>query len=230
MSRSPDHESRAVIVLAGGRGARLGPGPPKALRPLGGRTLLDRGLDKAHAWAGEVWVSAPPGLELPPDVAERGIPVARDHAAFGPWAGPLVALASSLEVVTSPWALVLAADLPFARADLFDFLWSLRERPATEAPGVPSHARPLGVVPWRSLGPEPLLALYHREAAPILLAATHSGERAAHRAIAALPLVRVTDGELREVDPELESFQNLNTPEEWARAEGILALRGGSDR
>jgi molybdopterin-guanine dinucleotide biosynthesis protein A len=42
------------------------------------------------------------------------------------------------------------------------------------------------------------------------------------RAVAALPLVRITGDELRTVDPELESFENLNTPEDWSRAEKKL--------
>jgi molybdopterin-guanine dinucleotide biosynthesis protein A len=133
-------------------------------------------------------------MELPPGDYR----IVRDHAGFGRWAGPLVALASSLEAVTRPWALVLAADLPFAKLELFDYLWSRRDEASAPAPETPSHAKPLGVVPWRALGPEPLLALYRREAAQPLLAATHSGERAAVRAVA------------------------LNTPEDWNRAEKRL--------
>jgi molybdopterin-guanine dinucleotide biosynthesis protein A len=208
-----------VVILAGGRGERLGPGPPKALRPLAGATLLERALARFRAWADEVWVSAPPALELP----IGDFRVVRDPAGFGPWAGPLVALAAALDAVSAPWTLVVAADLPFVRPELCDLLWALRGRPATPVAGVPAHAPPLGVVPWRARGPEPLLALYRREAAAILLAATHSGERAAQRAVAALPLVRVAEEEMLGADPDLESFVNLNTPEEWAWADARLS-------
>jgi molybdopterin-guanine dinucleotide biosynthesis protein A len=211
--------ARAVVVLAGGRGRRLGGEVPKALRPLAGRTLLDRAVERARGWSDEVCVSAPPGMELP----AGDYRVIRDYGGFGRWAGPLVALASSLAAVRSEWALVVAADLPFAREAVFDYLWSRRNEPSTPSPDTPSHAAPLGVVPWGPLGPEPLLALYRSETAPILFAATHSGERAAVRAVAALPLVRVGPEELRSVDPELESFENLNTPEDWSRAEARLA-------
>lgn len=215
---SRPRSERAVIVLAGGRGRRLGGDIPKALRPLAGQSLLDRAVERARAWSDEICVSAPPGMALP----EGDYRVVRDYPGFGSWAGPLVALATSLEAVASPWALVIAADLPFAKVAVFDYLWSRRNEPSTPSPETPSHAAPLGIVPWSPLGPEPLLALYRREAAPVLFAATHSGERAAVRAVAALPLVRIRGDDLRSVDPALESFENLNTPEDWARAETRL--------
>lgn len=206
---------RVAIVLAGGQGARLGEGPPKALRPFGASTLLDIALTNARAWADEVLVSAPAGMALPLDESL----IVRDHAAFGPRAGPLIALASSLGAISSSWALALAVDLPFARRELFELLWAARTRPATPHPTVPAHTVPLAVVPWTARGPEPLLAVYRQEAAPILLAAASEGERAVHRVIASLPTVRVGEEELRAADPELVSFQNVNTPDDWLKAE-----------
>jgi len=212
---------RAAIVLAGGRGARLGDGPPKALRPFGKSTLLDIALANARAWADEVRVSAPPEMTLPLDENL----ILRDHRAFGPWAGPLVALASALGAISSPWALVLAVDLPFAKRELFDLLWEARTRPTTPNPSVPDHVAPLAVVPWTARGPEPLLAVYRPEVATILLAAAYEGERAVHRVIASLPAVRVGEDELRTADPELVSFQNVNTPDDWQKAEVRFRLR-----
>lgn len=206
---------KSAIVLAGGAGSRLGAGPAKALRPFAGTTLLAIALERARAWADEVWVSAPPGLELPVPEAV----VVRDLAAFGPRAGPLIALASSLERVSAPWALALAVDLPFAKPELFTHLWAARERATTPDRLVPTHHEPLAVVPWTSRGPEPLLAVYRREAAAVFLAAAKDRERAVHRVLASLPTVRIDEAELRSVDPDLDSLRNLNTPEEWSSAE-----------
>jgi molybdopterin-guanine dinucleotide biosynthesis protein A len=64
-----------------------------------------------------------------------------------------------------------------------------------------------------------LFAVYRQEVAAILLAAAYDRERAVHRAIASLPVVRVGEDELRAADPELVSFQNINTPEDWRHAE-----------
>lgn len=206
---------KAAIVLAGGAGSRLGVGPPKALRPFAGTTLLDIAVGRARAWADEVRVSAPIGMELP--VPEKF--VLRDIAAFGPRAGPLIALGSSLERVPSPWVLALAVDLPFAQSELFDLLWAARERPATADPLVPAHHEPLAVVPWTARGPEPLVAVYRRQVAAVFLAAAKDRERAVHRVLASLPTVRIDEAELRSVDPDLDSLRNVNTQEEWSRAE-----------
>lgn len=209
---------KAAIVLAGGLGSRLGVGAPKALRPFAGTTLLEIAVAKARGWTDDVRVSAPIGMDLP--VPEEL--VVRDLAAFGPRAGPLVALASSL---AAPWTLALAVDLPFARAELFDLLWSARDRAATPDPLVPAHHEPFAVVPWTARGPEPLLAVYRREVADIVLAAAKDRERAVHRVLASLPTVRIDEAELRSVDPDLDSLRNLNTPEEWSRAEADYRAR-----
>lgn len=212
-------EQYSAIVLAGGRGIRLGAETPKALRRLHGVPLFERAIRFCRKLTDDVWLSVPPGLELP----AAGVRVVRDPPAFGPWPGPLVALAWALQAVDRPWAFVLAVDLPLVRRSLVDLLWARRGEPATPAPEAPAHAPPLGVVPWRRHGPEPLLAFYRREAGAALLAVASAGERAAVRAVPALPLVRVPEADWREIDPGGASFENANTPEEWSRVERQLA-------
>ena len=213
-----------MVILAGGRGLRLGPELPKALRTLCGETLLARAVRRFGEWSDDVLVSAPAGLH----VEAGGVRVLTDPAAFGPWPGPLVALAWALQHSSRPWTLVVAVDMPLARLELFDYLWARRGEPATQAPEAPSDAAPLGVVPWRRHGPEPLLALYRSEAGPALLALAQAGERAAIRAVPGLPLVRVPEESWRAADPLGVSFLNCNTPEEWSRIEiRIAAEREG---
>ncbi|MBM3551991.1 MAG: bifunctional 2-C-methyl-D-erythritol 4-phosphate cytidylyltransferase/2-C-methyl-D-erythritol 2,4-cyclodiphosphate synthase [Alphaproteobacteria bacterium] len=48
MGAAPDHSSIAILVVAGGRGARAGDGPPKQYRPIAGKTLLARTLHALH--------------------------------------------------------------------------------------------------------------------------------------------------------------------------------------
>ena len=52
------------MVLAGGRGVRLGAGIPKALVELDGIPLLDRAIDTLASCCGQVIVVAPRGIEL----------------------------------------------------------------------------------------------------------------------------------------------------------------------
>jgi molybdopterin-guanine dinucleotide biosynthesis protein A len=196
---------------------RLGPETPKALRSFGGIPLYERAIRFCRGLTDDVWVSVPTGLELP----GPGARVVRDPRAFGPWPGPLVALGWALQGIERPWALVLAVDLPLVRRTLVDFLWAKRGEPSTPAPEAPGGPEALAVVPWRH-GPEPLLAFYRREAGPPLLALASGGERAVVRAVAALPLVRVAEEDWRRADPEARSFENANTPGDWARLEQLL--------
>ncbi|MGM1065003.1 molybdenum cofactor guanylyltransferase [Saccharothrix sp. Mg75] len=95
----------SAVVLAGGRGSRLG-GVDKASVVVDGRTLLDRVLD-AVAGARETVVVGPlrdvPGLDL------SGVLWAREDP---PGGGPVAGLAAGLAHVTADVVVVLAVDQP----------------------------------------------------------------------------------------------------------------------
>ena len=82
--------THAGIVLAGGRGTRLGPGPPKALRPFGKTTLLLRTVQMLGARCERIFVAVPPVFPLPPGPYMRVDDL--DVAGGGPFAGLVPAL------------------------------------------------------------------------------------------------------------------------------------------
>ena len=90
-----------VIILAGGRGSRLG-GEDKAGLELGGRRLVDRAVAAGRAAGGRVLVIGPEHAGANADL------VLREQPEF---AGPLAALAAGLEHVASEQVLVLSCDL-----------------------------------------------------------------------------------------------------------------------
>ncbi len=98
-----------AIVLAGGGSRRLH-GQDKSAIEIGGRTLLDRVLDAVEA-ADRIVVVGPKRS------THTKVDWAREDPAGG---GPLAGLAAGLAALgmnqrpTSPFALVLASDLPFA--------------------------------------------------------------------------------------------------------------------
>lgn len=51
---------------------------------------------------------------------------------------------------------------------------------------------------------------------PKLLSYLESGKRSARGALATLHVRRIGEGVLRRLDPDLASFNNINTPEEFA--------------
>jgi molybdopterin-guanine dinucleotide biosynthesis protein A len=99
-------EPFGIIVLAGGRGSRLG-GRDKPGLTVGGRTLLGSVVAAGTAaGARQIIVVGPerPGLDGVCFVAEQP-----------PGAGPVPALRRGLAEAPPPWVAVLAADLPFLR-------------------------------------------------------------------------------------------------------------------
>ncbi|WP_325050250.1 DUF6457 domain-containing protein [Actinomadura craniellae] len=91
-----------AVLLAGGRARRLG-GADKPGVTVGGRSLIAR-VAAAAAGAGRLVVVGPARPELPHAVTVREDP---------PGAGPVPALRAGLAEVRAPWAVLLAADLPF---------------------------------------------------------------------------------------------------------------------
>ena len=162
-------------------------------------------------------VTNDPGLparaQLPP--ATRFLPDAY------PDTGTLGGIATGLGAAPG-WAIVVACDLPLVSAALFRALWAIAQETAA------------GQECWDAVVPvvdgyeEPLHALYHRRCLPAIDARLAQGQR---RVISFLGDVRtryVQEPELRAVDPELHSFFNANTREEWALALALLAQEQAS--
>lgn len=111
----------AALVLAGGRASRLG-GTDKPGIEIAGRTLL-AAVAGAAAGAGacHIVVVGPPRPRLADELAAElsSATAARPAIDFTtehpPGAGPVPALRAGLGLVTAPWLLLLAADLPFLR-------------------------------------------------------------------------------------------------------------------
>lgn len=97
----------AAILLAGGRGSRMG-GVRKPLLEIGGITLLDAAITAAADAGCETIVGVgDPALALSP--LARSIVWTREEPPFG---GPAAAIVAALPLVDATATLVLACDLP----------------------------------------------------------------------------------------------------------------------
>lgn len=192
-------EHLTAVILAGGRGLRLG--EEKADLRLGGRSLLEIALGLAAQVAGERIVVVRAGQSVGADGA-RVVPD------LLPGAGPLAALLSGLEAARTRRCLVMACDMPFVRPAVARFLIS--QAPQAEV-----------VVPRSSDGLHPLLGVYGVECAEAIRACLERGER---RVVSFYRQVRVAEVDaegLRPLDPDLLSLFNINTPRDYARAREI---------
>ncbi len=131
--------------------------------------------------------------------------------------GPLGGIATALAAVPA-WALVVACDMPLLNPTLLRQLMALAgEVDATD------DERWDAVVPVVNGYPEPLHALYHARVLPAVAARLAAEQRRATAFLTDVRVRYVTEEELRRYDPALSSFQNVNTPEEWAVASTLLA-------
>lgn len=186
-----------LLILAGGRGERLG-GQDKAALQIGGRSLLDRVLEAAPALGGRVVVV---GDTPVPDGTARTL---EDP----PGGGPVAGIAAGLEELSpaSPWVAVVAVDQPGAARALTALRAALAQVRA-EVDAV-SHVDAEGHRQW-------LLALYRRPALEAALAAL-GGER--HTSVRRL----VADLRWQTVDRGAEHVGDVDTWDDARRWEQRL--------
>jgi molybdopterin-guanine dinucleotide biosynthesis protein A len=92
------------VVLAGGRGSRMG-GRDKGLLAYNGRTLVEHQLELLRPQVDTLLISANRNLDC---YAVHGVPVIRDSIADFP--GPLAGMLAALHVASTPWVVCVACD------------------------------------------------------------------------------------------------------------------------
>lgn len=186
----------AGVVLAGGKSRRFG--SDKAAVLLGGRTLLDRALDTLRPLCGRLMAA---GTRVRPAVAD--VQVVDDvFAGCGPISGIHAALAAS----PLPYALVVAVDMVALKPDLLELIRDWPEPAQVAVPFVNGYY-------------EPLCARYHTSCLPVVEENIRAGRRKVFDFYPQVTVARVSESELRRVDPQLVSFRNVNTPDDLAEFE-----------
>jgi len=193
------------FILAGGKSRRMG--TDKSQLVLGGQSFIERiAVELAAATSSVTVVSGSPELETRNSKLETGFKPLKTATDIFPEWGALGGVHAALAACSASWALVVACDFPFVTSELFATL--ARGREAFEA-----------VAPIQEDGiPQPLCSLYRVE--PCLSLAEQlikSGER---KPIALLQSVRtrwVSFSELSELPGADRFFDNINTPEDFAR-------------
>jgi molybdopterin-guanine dinucleotide biosynthesis protein A len=130
-----------------------------------------------------------------------------------PQGGSLVAIYSGLLAARGDLALVVGCDMPFLSTPLLERIVHLSRGFDVAVPRVGPHL-------------EALHAAYRRSCLPVMEERIRAGRL---KIIDFYPLVsvrEVAESEMRDVDSELLSFVNVNTPADLKRARAI-ACRGG---
>lgn len=172
-------------------------GRDKASLPFGDETLLERTVRIAGAAVDEVLVVAREGQDVPGDFR-----VVRDPAEG---LGPLAGLAAGLAEMKAQRAFLTSCDAPFLRPAYVRRMLELSRGFPVAVPLVDGYHMTTS-------------AVYALEVLPVARELVREGR------LRPLFLVesfgsRIVDAEqLRDVDPELESLRNCNTPEDYRRA------------
>ncbi len=173
-------------------------GRDKAVLEIGGKRLIDRLVEGLRRIFPEVLVVA----NTPGPYEKLGVRVVPDLV---PDKGPLGGIYTGTTVAAHPWAFVMACDMPFFNPGLIHHLASLiGDRDA--------------VVPYTDDW-EPLCALYAKTCLSQMEPLIRADDLKVARFFPDVRVRRVEMDELRPYDPEGLSLFNMNTPEEFARAE-----------
>jgi len=185
---------RVGLVLAGGRGERLG--RTKGDLPFEGKTLAERAAALLWPICGSVLVSISEGADNP----ARGYPCLVDPAPAG--RGPLAAIDAAFDATGDADLLVLACDYPFVTQ-------SLMRRLASQAMGEDDV-----VMMTDFTGRDhPLVALWCRRSAPVLNETVAAGRFKVRGLIPDLSVRRLGPSEFPGIDLDRALF-NLNRPED----------------
>jgi molybdenum cofactor guanylyltransferase len=195
-----DRSTFAAVILCGGKSTRMG--ESKAWLPFGPQTMLQRTVGVVLSEVADIVVVAADAQELPP--LPPRVTVVRDAR---PSRGPLEGISAGLESLQDHQiAFVTSCDVPRLQGSFIRYLAELIESYDVVVPRDGQYTHPLSAV-YRCQTVLPAIRT--------LLAADQL------RPVSLFSHVRtryIDIEELRSVDPNLESLDNLNTPEDYERA------------
>lgn len=204
---------KGAIILAGGMSTRMGKN--KAFIEVEGKPLLRHVADKAAKVADEIIVvigrtDAPTKFAK---VLPSSVRVLQDTRRGK---SPIIGMLTGLEALKSRYAAILPCDVPLVKREVLEFLFCK----ASNADAAIPH--------WPSGRIEPLQSVYRVRA---MIRATEetlkAGKLCAINAIKRLKRVNyVPTKEIKEIDPELLTFLNVNTPDDLRRVRSIVSMAG----
>lgn len=198
---APTREQMSAVILAGGRGQRMG-GADKGLLLLQDKPLVVHVHDRLRPQLATIVVSANRNLERYRELIPAG--TASDR--WPDYRGPLAGIETGFRATTTDWLLAIPADMPGLPADLVDQL----------ASGIGNAAAAYAVIDGDACYP---LCLLHRTLHDDLGASIEQGDYAVHRWLSRQQAVAVA------VRGWAEGLRNLNTPEALAAASRPRDLR-----
>jgi len=195
----PEPKSITGVVLAGGRGSRMG-GEDKGLVMLHGRTMVEHVIARLRPQVEHLLISANRNRER---YATLGCAVVPDL--LGDYQGPLAGMAAALQAATTPYVVTVPCDSPLMATDVVARLAQALVRDGADISVAHDGTRT-----------HPVFLLMKRSLLPSLLEFLNAGERKIDRWFAQH---RVATADFHDCP---ESFVNVNDPDEHQALEAQL--------
>ncbi len=199
-----DREQITGLILAGGRGSRMGH-VDKGLQPFRGATMVEHVMRRLAPQVDALAINA---NQNPERYAALGVPVWADD--LEGFEGPLAGLETGMRRCGTPYLVTAPCDSPFLPTDLVARLFAaLTEAGADLALAETEEADDGGVL---RLQPQPVFALVKNSALPHLSAFLQTGKRRMDGWYDAIKVVRVRFD-------DAAAFRNINTLQELQQYE-----------
>jgi molybdopterin-guanine dinucleotide biosynthesis protein A len=173
-------------------------GSNKALLDLAGRPMIEIVAERLRVVADEILIAGD-DTQLYLSFADRCVP---DRF---PGVGVLGGIHAGLEAARHELAVVVGCDMPFLKPAVLEWFAMV---------AVDSDVVVLRDGEWV----EPLHAVYRRTCLPAIEAVIRNDERRVVSFFDAVRVRYVKPAEIAQLDPDLASFRNVNTPQEWQAA------------
>ena len=200
----------SAAVVAGGASSRMG-GAPKGLLEYEGTRFLTRIVNTLAEISDDlICVTCRPEEYR---FEEKRLRFVADYG--GHPQGPLSGILGALAAAHNPLCVVVAVDMPFLNLEVLRYL--------VDQAGDADAAVPI-IFGDR---PESLHAVYRTTLIPAGVAALEAGQLKVREFLRSVSTRYVPAEEFRSLDPDLRSFENINTPEQLAHALSRVVKRGG---
>lgn len=184
-------------------------GQDKALLSHDGKPLILSLADRLSESCEEVLVCAKNAASY----KALGLSTVRDLSGIS---APLAGIHGGLCAAKKPWVFAIACDMPFFQPALLAALWAQA-----------AEGNPQVICPESPRGLEPLFALYHRSAIPVIEKALAGADLQVSAFFSKVRTKVLLWEQVKKADPEGKSFLNWNRPDDLPRSPS-LSIPGAS--
>ena len=187
------------VILAGGKNIRMG--ESKAFLEIAGQRIIDRTVELFKGIFSQVILIT----HTPLKYSYLDIEIVIDIV---PKSGALIGIYTGIFYSSHPYCFVTACDMPFLNRKVIEYMITISKDYDV-------------VIPHLEDGYHPLHAIYSKQCIHSIEKHIHEDNLKIIDFFDKIKAKEVTTDEINSLDPTLNSFLNINTPEDLTRIKGI---------